>query len=393
MIRACFHLAWRYVSRHGWQTSLLAGALGLVLALPLSVRVIVLSAQTAMDARAASTPQVIGARGSALDLLLTSLYFKHQPLPAITVRTLDEVRGMKLGMAIPVYTRFHAQEAPIVGTQFDYFRLRKLGIAQGRMIGRLGDCVIGAKLAGKRHLEPGGSIFSSQEQVFDLAGVYPLKMRITGILSSNGTADDDAVFVDLKTTWLIEGIAHGHDDLVSVGKEAVLKQEEGNVVGNASVRMYNEVSEKNLASFHFHGDASSYPLSAILMFPQDAKAEAILAGRYSTSDHSVQLIRPLDEFKTLMATLFQIETLVFAILALLTVSALGIAVLVFALSFRLRLREFNTLDDLGISRKALFLTKFLEIALVTIIGGLVATSLIMLVWLNADFIVSLMLRL
>lgn len=392
MILACFHLAWRYVSRHRWQTALLAGALSLVLALPLSIRVIVLSAQTAMQARAASTPQIIGARGSALDLLLTALYFKRQPLPTLTAKTLGEVKAMKLGTAVPVYTRFHAQEAPIIGTHLDYFRLRHLPVAQGRMISRLGDCVVGAHLAARHGLAPGGHLFSSQEQVFDLAGIYPLKMRITGVLAANGTPDDDAAFVDVKTTWLIEGIAHGHDDLVSAGSEAVLKQETGNVVGNASVRMFNEVTEKNLSSFHFHGDSAGYPLSAILVFPQDAKSEAILAGRFSRPDQTSQIIRPLDEFQQLMATLFQIETLVVAILGVIAVAAVGIAALVFALSFRLRQREFRTLDDLGIPRKALWLTKLLEILLVCILGTGMAALWIGLVYFNAGSFVEVLLR-
>ncbi|GAA5148578.1 ABC transporter permease [Prosthecobacter algae] len=391
MISACLHLAWRYVARHRLQTFLLAAALGLVLALPLSIRVIVSAAESAMRARAASTPQVIGARGSALDLLLTALYFKRQPLPMISVKVLEDVRAAKLGTAIPLYTRFHAQDAPIVGTQLEYFTFRKLTLSQGRMFARLGDCILGAGLAKKQGLGVGGHVFSSQEQVFDLAGIYPLKMRITGILAPNGTSDDEAIFADLKTTWLIEGLAHGHDDLVT--EDAILTKEEGNVVGNASVRMFNQVTEKNLSSFHFHGDLGAYPLSAILMKPADAKAEALLAGRYLKSDNPAQIIRPLDEFEALMSTLFQIETLALVILALLAAAALSVAALVFALTFRLRRREFTTLDDLGISRRALVLTKLMEVALVTTLGLAVAGGMTALVWLNADIGVGLLLRL
>lgn len=391
MISACFHLAWRYVVRHRLQTLLLGAALGLVLALPLSIRVIVRAAASAMRERAASTPQVIGARGSALDLLLTALYFKRQPLPMLTVKTLEEVRAAKLGTAIPLYTRFHAQEFPIVGTQLDYFPFRGLKVMQGRMFARLGDCVVGADLAKKQGIAVGGHLYSSQEQVFDLAGIYPLKMRVTGILAANGTSDDEAIFTDLKTTWLIEGLAHGHDDLVS--EEAILTTEKGNVVGNASVRMFNQVTEKNLGSFHFHGDLTAYPLSAILMQPTDAKAEALLAGRYLKSDLPAQIIRPLDEFETLMNTLFQIETLALVVLSLLAFAALSVAALVFALTFRLRMREFTTLDDLGISRRALVLTKLTEVALVTVLGLAFAAGLTAVVWSNADLGVGLLLRL
>ena len=57
----------------------------------------------------------------------------------------------------------------------------------------------------------GGHVVSSPESVFDLAGVYPLKMAVVGVLAPTHTPDDDAVFVDVKTAWVIAGLAHGFD--------------------------------------------------------------------------------------------------------------------------------------------------------------------------------------
>jgi len=223
-----------------------------------------------------------------------------------------------------------------------------------------------------------------------MAGVYPLKMRITGIFTATGTADDDAVFVDLRTTWLISGLAHGHDDVASA-KDAVLKTETGNVTANASVRMFNEVTDRNLNGFHFHGDESAYELSAIIIIPRDAKSEALLAGRYLKSSSPVQLIRPREEFDSLMSTLFQVQTLALAALALTFTAAIAISALVFALSFRLRLREFATLGDLGISPLALALTKTFEISLVTGAGLAIALIITAIVQLNAHAWVRLLL--
>ncbi len=390
MMGPSLQLAWRYVARHRLQTGLLAGALALVIALPLCLRVLVQATEAAMQDRALSTPQILGARGSALDLMLTALYFKRQPLPAIEMKHLDEVRATRLGTAIPLDIRFQAQGAPIVGTEIEYFAFRCLRLAQGRMMTRLGDCVIGAGLASERGLKPGDALFSTQEQVFDMAGVYPLKMRITGVLATQGTPDDDAVFVDLKTVWLIAGLAHGHDD-VAATKDAVLKQENNNTVANASVRMYNEITDRNLDSFHFHGDTGAYPLSAILIQPQDAKAEALLAGRYLKDSLPVQLIRPREEFEALMSTLFQMQNLALAVLALTLSAALVITTLVFALSFRLRAREFATLADLGISPGALALTRVFEVGIVGGAGILIALTLTFVMQANAQAWVRLLL--
>lgn len=366
---AAFQLAARYVLRHRFQSALLAGALGLVFTLPLCLRVLIDHAQRELRARAAATPQIVGTRGSALDLMMTALYFKRENLTALPFGTVAELRQNPSAAAIPLHVRFVAQGAPIVGTELDYFAFRGLRLAAGRQIVRLGDCVVGANLVKKRKLEPGGHVFSTPELAFDMAGVYPLKMRVMGVLTPNGTPDDDAIFVDLKTSWLIEGRSHGHDDLKK-DESVILAEEEHNIVGNAAVRMFNEVTDANIASFHFHGDLSTYPISAVILLPKSAKAEALLAGQFARSKDK-QLIRPQDEMEALLAQLVRLEGFAASALLLTATAALFVTALVFALSFRLRRREFLTLEDVGVSHRSLITVKVLEIAFI----GLAAVAI------------------
>jgi len=384
---AAFHLAARYVLRHRLQSALLAGALGLVFALPLCLRVLIHHAQQELRARAADTPQIVGTRGSALDLMMTALYFKRENLTPLPFGALAELRQPRSTAAIPLHIRYQAQGAPIVGTELDYFPFRGLKLTAGKQISRLGDCVVGARLAQQRQLQPGGHVFSSPEQAFDMAGVYPLKMRVTGILTQNGTPDDDALFVDLKTAWLIEGRSHGHDDL-KTDASVVLQQEEGNIVGNAAVRMFNEVTDANRASFHFHGDIAAYPISAVILLPKDTKTEALLAGQFARSK-TQQLIRPRDEMAALLAQLVRLEGFAASALLLTATAALLVTALVFALSFRLRLREFQTLEDVGVSRAALISVKVLEIGMV----GVVAIGVGLLLLVGASLLAPQLLRL
>jgi putative ABC transport system permease protein len=308
--------------------------------------------------------------------MMTALYFKRENLTALPFGTVSELRQNPSAAAIPLHVRFAAQGAPIVGTELDYFAFRGLRMAAGRQIVRLGDCVIGANLAKKRKLLPGGHVFSTPELAFDMAGVYPLKMRVMGVLTPNGTPDDDAIFVDLKTSWLIEGRSHGHDDLKK-DESVILAEEEHNIVGNAAVRMFNEVTDANIASFHFHGDLATYPISAVILLPKSAKAEALLAGQFARSKDK-QLIRPQDEMEALLAQLVKLEGFAASALLLTATAALFVTALVFALSFRLRRREFQTLEDVGVSRRSLISVKVLEIAFIGLAAvaiGLVLLSL------------------
>jgi putative ABC transport system permease protein len=191
-------------------------------------------------------------------------------------------------------------------------------------------------------------------------------MRITGILAPSGTPDDDAAFVDLKTAWLIDGLAHGHDDLTRAPTDQILTHTDTNVVGNASVRLYNEVTPSNFASFHFHGDPKTYPLTAALVFPNDPKSDTLLSGRYQEkkTTQTLQLIAPEPWITSLMSTLFRLESLILILLIATGTAGLLIITLVFALSFRLRRREFHTLEDLGIAPSSLLTVKLFEILLV-----------------------------
>jgi len=321
-------------------------------------------AQADLRARAASTPQIVGTKGSALDLMMTALYFKKENLASLSLKEMPEG-------GIPLHVRFEAQKAPIVGTALEYFAFRGLALKAGKQITRLGDCVLGARLADERGLKPGDAIFSTPEQTFDMAGTYPLKMRITGVLTANGTPDDDAVFCDLKTAWLIEGRAHGHDDVKGTD---VLQEEEHNTVANAAVRMFQEVTEANLNSFHFHGDTGEYPISAAIVVPPDAKTEALMAGQYAKSK-TAQLIRPRDDMEGLLTQLVRLEGFATTMLLTTAGAALFVSALVFALSFRLRKREFTTLEDIGVSRVSLIRVKSLEIVLIALFAMGIAALL------------------
>ncbi|WP_050030622.1 ABC transporter permease [Verrucomicrobium sp. BvORR034] len=381
VVKGPLQLAWQYVAHYRVRTLLLILALGLTLALPLAVRGLVQIAQAEMRSRAAATPLVLGAKGSPLELVLNALYFRRRGAGEIPQKQVQAIRSSGLATAIPLYVRYHAQQAPIVGTSLEYFAYRGLPIAQGRTLGRLGDCVVGARVARERGWQVGGKVSSSPEQVFDLAGIYPLRMTVTGVLAESGTADDHAIFVDVKTAWLIEGKAHGHEDLVTAeDPNAVLSRTDQNVVGSKAVRMYNEVTAENLKSFHFHGNPDDFPLTAILVVPKDEKAQAILLGRYQKPEMAHQLVQPVVEMDALLATLVQAERFTVVLLGVLGVVVILISSLVFALSFKMRRREFATLEDLGISRWRIATVKAAEVVMVGVLAAGLAGGITALVW-------------
>jgi len=370
------YLAWRYLAYHRIKTIILILSITLIVFLPAGLKILVGQSARSLTLRAESTPLLIGAKGSPLELVLNSLYFESDTPPQITFAESQRVTDSKLATAIPLYTRFSAQKFPIIGTTLDYFNFRELSVADGRRIAVLGECALGSEVAASLGFGVGDSLVSSPESVFDLAGVYPLKMKIVGVLAPNGSADNRAIFVDLKTAWIIEGLAHGHQDLAAPeAARGVLKRDGNVVIANASVMHYNEITADNMDSFHFHGDPSGFPITAVIAAPHDAKSATLLQGQYLGDDERVQIVRPATVMSDLLATILTVQNYVIAGAMVIGLSALMTAALVFMLSLRLRKREIETMHRIGSSKARVTALLSLEIIIVLVIGIVLAALL------------------
>ncbi|MFW2404509.1 MAG: ABC transporter permease [Gammaproteobacteria bacterium] len=387
------YLVWRYVAFHRWKTAILALSITLIIYLPVGLNVLVDQSAEQLTARAHATPLLVGAKGSPLELVLSSLYFDADTPALSRFGDVRRVRETGLAEPVPLYVRYAVRNQPVVGTTLEYFEFRELQIAEGRVMGLLGEAVLGAMAARELDVRAGDSIVSSPENVFDLAGVYPLKMRVVGVLAPAFSADDDAVFVDLKTSWIMEGLGHGHQNLASAeAAAAVLKRDGNRIVANAAVVQYNEITDDNIDSFHFHGDHGGFPITAVLAVPRDQKSAVILQGRFEGAEDASQIVRPVDVVEELLGTVLTIRQFVVAAVVIVGTATLATAILVFMLSLRLRRRERVTLFKIGGSRQAVAGLLMAEIAAVAVVSGALAAVLTLLTrYYGADLIRALFL--
>ncbi|NVL93482.1 MAG: ABC transporter permease, partial [Desulfobacterales bacterium] len=293
-------------------------------------------------------------------------------LSSVQYKEVNRVSTTGLAIGIPLHLRYTVRKQRIVGTTMDYADFRGLKVAHGRWFGLLGECVLGAEAARVLGVDVGEHVLSSAGSAFDVAGAFPLKMPVVGVLEPTGTADDEAVFVDIKTTWIISGLAHGHQDINTAreGDRGVLKREAGNVVANATVLSYTEITRQNINSFHFHGDPETFPVDAILAMPKDRKSGILLQGRYEEEDTAVQMLVPSRVVNEVLATMFSVRNYVILGSIGVGVATLMTAALVFVLSIRLRRREIETIRRIGGSSQRLTGMLAAEI-LIVVMGGIV----------------------
>jgi len=375
------YLAWRYLLYHRLKTVILVTSITLIIYLPVGLNVVVEQSGEHLTARAEATPLLVGAKGSPLELALNSLYFSQDYPELVDYAEATAIEDSSLATAIPLYVRFRSRSQPIVGTSLDYFDFQRLDFASGRPMAVLGECVIGAAVAEEFGVGVGDTVTSSPETVFDLAGVYPLRMKIAGVLAKAFTPDDDAIFVDIKTAWIIQGLGHGHQDLAQPDAAAsVLNRSQDNIVANAALVQYNEITADNADSFHFHGDLAGYPLTAVIAVPNDEKSGVILRGRYTNEERDSQIVRPVTVIDELLDTILTIQQFIVAAVIIVGLATVATAALVFMLSLRLRRREIDTMHRIGGSRARVASMLLAEVAIVIVLSVALATAITLLTW-------------
>ncbi len=349
-MKQSLYLAIKYLTYYKFRSLILVFCIGLIFFLPIGLERLISESEEQMLQRAESTPLVVGSKGGTTELVINSLYFQQDRVEPLNFGKVIELNKTELGNVIPLFSVFKARGFPIVGTDLDYFSFRSLTISQGRNLQYVGECVLGNEVAKKLNLSVGDFLVSSPENFIDLAGIYPLKMKIVGVLNASKSPDDRAVFTDLKTNWIIMGLGHGHQDLQKIDDPTlVLKRDSTQVTASSKLFMYNEINDKNTESFHFHGSIDSYPLTSIIFLPFDKKSSTILRGRFESGELTDQIVIPTLVIENLLQTIFRIKKIFNMVFLLVGLATLVIISLIVILTLRLRKDELFTMFTMGSS--------------------------------------------
>ncbi|MDZ4829366.1 MAG: hypothetical protein SGJ09_04100 [Phycisphaerae bacterium] len=366
-----FTLALRHLAYHRGRTVTIVLALALVAFLPLAIQRLVSAGSHAMMARAAATPLIVGVRGSELDLVIAGIYFAT-PAPR-PMRASDAARLRDdESLVVPLALGFSAQKHPVVGTSLEYFDLRGLTLTEGRRFALLGECVVGASVAAALARER-GPLLTDAIDPYNLAGTIPLKLQVVGTIAPTGTADDEAVFVDMSTTWTIAGLGHGHQGAAAIrDPNDLIGKVDGHVVASERLRQYEEITSENVKNFHFHGDPETFPVNAFIVRPADEKHATLLRGRFQRSDEPLQIVKPIDALERLLREILRLKQFLDVILIAVGAVTLTVVVLVFVLSVRLRRDELTTMVRLGAARGTVARLIIAELFVLFVLAGAVA---------------------
>ena len=176
------------------------------------------------------------------------------------------------------------------------------------------------------------------------------------------------------------GWGTGHEDVTKLRDPTlVLKRTEKNVAATAKLYHHTEITEKNIDSFHFHGDLAQYPITAVIALPHDDKSGTILRGRYLSQEETQQIVRPEDVIDGLLQNIFRIKNVLDAVISVVALATILAIILVFALSLRLRQREIQTIFKLGCRRATIARLLTAEIFIIVIMSAVFCGAMVFLV--------------
>jgi putative ABC transport system permease protein len=163
---------------------------------------------------------VVGAKGSPLQLILSSVYHVDIPTGNVPLETVELLRRqMGVAEAIPLALGDSFRSFRIVGTEPAYPALMGAALADGRMFARPMEAVIGAEVAartgaglGQRFVGGHGLNTKAGGGGDDGPKHEEQPFIVVGRLKPSGTVIDRLILTRIESVWAVHGIAAPHED-------------------------------------------------------------------------------------------------------------------------------------------------------------------------------------
>ncbi|QRR03046.1 ABC transporter permease [Dyadobacter sandarakinus] len=295
---------------------------------------------------------VVGAKGSPLQLILSSIYQIDAPTGNVPLAEVNSLkRNPFVKTVIPLSMGDNYQGYRIVGTTDQYLKHFGAQVAEGKLFEASMEVCIGSKVARQLNLQIGDTFASSHglDAEGDAHGDH--KYKVTGICSPSGTVVDQLILTGLSSVWDI----HEH------GEEG--EKEEGGM----------EEGEKEEGGMEDGHGAERQVTSALIQFRNPMGLMTI--PRQINENTSMQAALPSIEINRLFSLLgVGIETLRALAIIIITIAGVSVFISLYN-SLKERKYEMALMLSMGATRSRLFLMLLLEGIMLATIGFLAGVVL------------------
>jgi len=199
----------------------------LLLALGIATITLLLLATSQLEERmqrdARGIDLVVGAKGSPMQIILSSIYQLDVPTGNVSWKQAQELgRHRAVKKMIPLALANNYRGFRIVGTNHDYAEHYGVRLAQGRLWQAPLEAVLGAEIAARTGLAMGATFIGAHgmgagEREGDVMHETH-SYRVVGVLAPTGTVVDRVVLTDVASVWAVHADQYDIKDVARIAE-------------------------------------------------------------------------------------------------------------------------------------------------------------------------------
>jgi putative ABC transport system permease protein len=335
-------LSWKYLIAKPLNTGLNILLLALGLAIITVLILIQDQFENKMTKDAEGIDLVVGAKGSPLQLILSSIY--HIDFPTGNIDMADAITLSKNRLVkniIPLGMGDNYQGYRIVGTNHDYLELYNAQMAEGVAWEKPFEVVLGSETAVKLGLGIGDTFIGSHGIGSSSHEHDEHPYKVSGILNPMGNVLDKLILTSIESVWYTHDEGHDHEKFEkSVAKTGFPETDEDREVTSLLIQYRNPIA-------------------------------AVQLPRFINSKSALQAASPSFEISRLFELLgIGVKLIQGLAIVIIIIAGLGIFIALFN-SLKERKYDLAVMRTLGASSGQLFLHIVLEGVILTVLGAIV----------------------
>jgi len=289
---------------------------------------------------------VVGAKGSPLQLILSSIYYIDFPTGNIPLKEATELsRNPYVKRAVPLALGDNYNGVRIVGTDSNYISLYGLKVQSGKFWSADLEATIGENIAKEQNLKVGDTFFGAHGLTENKDEHKEHAYKVTGILTHQGNVTDNLILTNIASVWKMHEEPQEHAE----GEEHDHEAEEAAASRNREITSL-------LIQYRS-------PMS-VAMFP-----------RMVNQMTSLQSASPAMESTRLFSLIgVGVDTLQWFAILIMLIAAISVFVNLYN-SLKERSYDLAIMRTLGASKTKLFMIVILEGLVLTVLGTIVGIAL------------------
>ena len=322
---------------------------------------------------------VIGAKGSPLQLILSSIYQIDAPTGNISMEEANRLtRSPLVKSVIPLSMGDSYQGYRIVGSNQKYLEHFEAQFSEGKAFTQAMEIVLGTKVAKNLGLKVGDS-FASQHGFNEEGEAHEeKKFKVVGILKTTNSVLDQIMVTPLESVWAVHNEHNEEEE--GKGANALKLLEEPSVgadlrVVGADLRVSPHVEKGEHVGSPQQGSPQQEQQITSMLVKFRNPAMGMMMARSINLNSTMQTATPAIEINRLFALMgFGIDALKLIALVIIIVSGLSVFVSLYN-SLKERKYEMALMLSMGASRTKLFFLLLLEGLIISVIGFVVGIFL------------------